>query len=147
MDHGVHRDLVEKYREFSDQAQAPLWITEWSFPALDSGLPNKHGAGMRVATQNQKARCYRFFQNTLFALPFMVGSNYFMYIDQPALGISATFPEDSNYGLVDVTDEPWEELTRTAAEVNPQAPRFITRGPCLRQQLAAGGPASPAAAA
>ena len=121
-DCGVHRDLVEIYLAFSEQAQSPLWITEWSFPALDSGLPNKHGAGMRVATQNQKARCYRFFQNTLFALPFMVGSNYFMYIDQPALGISATFPEDSNYGLVDVTDEPWEEFTRTAAEVNPQAP-------------------------
>lgn len=121
VDRGVPRDLVEKYREFYDQTRAPLWITEWSFPALDSGLPNRHGAGMRVATQSQKASCYRFLQNTLFALSFMVGSNYFMYIDQPALGISETFPEDSNYGLVDVLDEPWEELTRTAAEVNAQA--------------------------
>ena len=29
----------------------PMIITEWSFPALDSGLPCKHGAGMRVDTQ------------------------------------------------------------------------------------------------
>lgn len=120
VDRGVPADLVEEYRDIYRQAGKPLMMTEWSFPALDSGLPCKHGAGMRVATQAQKARCYRFFQSTLFGLPFFVGSDYFMYVDEPALGISDTFPEDSNYGLVNERDEPWPELTRTAAELNPR---------------------------
>jgi hypothetical protein len=119
VERGVPRSLVGEFQGFYELAQKPLMITEWSFPALDSGLPCKHGAGMRVATQHQKAACYRAFQSTLFALPFFVGSDYFMYIDEPALGISDTFPEDSNYGLVNEKDEAWPELTATAAEVNP----------------------------
>ncbi len=121
VDRGVPSDLVESYREIYEQAGKPLFMTEWSFPALDSGLPCRHGAGMRVATQMQKARCYGFFQGTLFSLPFFVGSDYFMYVDEPALGISSTFPEDSNYGLVNERDEPWPELTATVAELNPRA--------------------------
>jgi hypothetical protein len=119
VDRGVPRPLVEEYQRIHELAQKPLWTTEWSFPALDSGLPCRHGAGMRVATQAQKARCYRAYQSTLFSLPFFVGSDYFMYLDEPELGISSTFPEDSNYGLINVSDEPWPELTQTAAEINP----------------------------
>jgi agarase len=118
VDRGVPADLVAEYRDHYEKAGRPLMVTEWSFPALDSGLPCQHGAGMRVATQAQKARCFAFFQSTLFGLPFMVGSDYFMYIDEPALGISDTFPEDSNYGLVNERDEPWAELTQAAAKVN-----------------------------
>jgi len=42
-------------------------------------------------------------------------------IDLAALGISSTFPEDSNYGLVNERDEPRPGLTATAAELNPRA--------------------------
>lgn len=99
----------------------PMMITEWSFPALDSGLPCTAGAGMRVDTQEQKARCYEIYQRLIFSLPFMVGSDYFMYLDEPALGISSTFPEDSNYGLINEQDEPYEVLTATATRVNAMA--------------------------
>src|SRR5206468_1120883 len=104
----------------------PIILTEWSFPALDARdtegrpLPSQHGAGMRVDTQDQKARCYAIMQRTLFALPFVVGSHYFMWGDEPALGISSTFPEDSNYGLVSETDQPYPVLTTTATRVNAQ---------------------------
>ena len=125
---GVPADIVEEYREIHRKTDSPLWITEWSFPALDSGLPCKHGAGMRVATQEQKARCYRFFQSTVFSLPFMVGSDYFMYVDEPELGISDSFPEDSNYGLVNVEDEPYETLVETATEVNKRVCRLHRKG-------------------
>ncbi|MBD3174299.1 MAG: hypothetical protein GF320_03895 [Armatimonadia bacterium] len=99
----------------------PMMITEWSFPALDSGLPCEHGAGMRVDTQEQKAECYRIFAETMARMPFMVGYDYFMWVDEPELGISPNFPEDSNYGLVDVNDEPYEVLTEMATEVNARA--------------------------
>ncbi|NQT52024.1 beta-galactosidase, partial [bacterium] len=61
--HGFEKDLAEWYAE----VKRPFAITEWSFPALDSGLPCKHGAGMRVDTQQQKARCFTLFQRLLFA--------------------------------------------------------------------------------
>lgn len=114
-------DMPEAMARYHRQSGRPLLITEWSFPALDAGLPCRHGAGQRVPTQKDKALAYRVYQTALFAMPFMVGSNYFMWVDEPELGISSTFPEDSNYGLVDVEDRPWPELTATAASLNPRA--------------------------
>jgi hypothetical protein len=44
-----------------------------------------------------------------------------MWVDGPALGISESFPEDGNYGLVNVLNEPYEDLTETAQSVNARA--------------------------
>jgi hypothetical protein len=120
--------LAERFTSYYEQAERPLMITEWSFPALDSGLPCKHGAGQRFDTQEQKAKAYDIFQTMVLSLPFMVGSDYFMWVDEPALGISSTFPEDSNYGLVNVDDEPYVELTETATRVNGQAYELHAEG-------------------
>lgn len=121
LERGTAPGHVERFTGYYEQAQKPLMITEWSFPALDSGLPCKHGAGMRVDTQAQKAECFRIYQEMFLRLPFMVGSNYFMWVDQPELGVSDTFPEDSNYGLVNEQDEVYEELTQMAARVHATA--------------------------
>ena len=120
VDGGVPESVMKQVLAWHDKAQRPMMLTEWSFPALDAGLPSEHGAGMRVDTQEQRARCFTFFQTMLFSLPFMVGSDYFMWADEPAQGISVSFPEDSNYGLVNVNDEPYPEFTRAAREVNEQ---------------------------
>ena len=121
LDRGQLLSVERQLRDYYAQVQKPFVITEWSFPALDSGLPCKHGAGMRVDTQPQKARCYEIFANAMIDLPFIVGYHYFMWADEPAQGISSAFPEDSNYGLVDVNDEPYVELVETAARVNAGA--------------------------
>ncbi len=114
-------DTPDMLLDLYERMGLPMMITEWSFPALDSGLPCKHGAGMRVDTQEQKAECYRIFADTMAGMPFMVGYDYFMWVDEPELGISSTFPEDSNYGLVDVNDEPYTVLTDMATTVNERA--------------------------
>ncbi len=107
-------------------AKKPMMVTEWSFPALDAvdsvgkPVPSVHGAGMRVDTQEQKTKCCKIMQEKLFSLPYMVGSDYFMYADEPALGISSGFPEDSNYGVVNENDKPYELLTAMFAKLNPQ---------------------------
>jgi hypothetical protein len=31
-------------------------MTEWSFPALDAGVPSIHGAGQRFRTQAERAK-------------------------------------------------------------------------------------------
>jgi len=111
----------QQLHDYYAVVKRPMIITEWSFPALDSGLPCQHGAGMRVDTQEQKAACYRLFANMVAEQPFMVGYHYFMWVDEPELGISSTFPEDSNYGLVNVRNEPYTTLVETATAVNRQA--------------------------
>ncbi len=89
----------------------PLIITEWSFPALDAGLPCSSGAGQRFRTQRERTKATELMARTLLSLPFMIGYDYFMWVDEPALGISYNFPEDSNYGLVNERGEPYPELT------------------------------------
>jgi len=121
LDTGRLLEVQRQFRDYYAKVQKPFVITEWSFPALDSGLPCKNGAGMRVDTQAQKARCYQVFADAMIELPFMIGYHYFMWVDEPAQGISDTFPEDSNYGLVNVNDEPYTELVETASRVNAAA--------------------------
>ena len=118
---GVVERVPRQLGEYYAVVRKPMILTEWSFPALDSGLPCRHGAGMRVDTQQQKATCYRIFANAMADLPFLVGYHYFMWMDEPALGISSTFPEDSNYGLVNEQDEPYQEFCKVVTEVNQQA--------------------------
>ena len=105
------RRFVEAISERHDWAKKPFVITEWSFPALDAGLPCSGGAGQRFRTQAERTQATELFARTLLALPFMIGYDYFMWVDEPALGISGNFPEDSNYGLVNERGEPYAELT------------------------------------
>ena len=109
-------------------AKKPMIITEWSFPALDAGLPSSCGAGQRFRTQAERTQATELFARTLLALPFMVGYDYFMWVDEPALGISFKFPEDSNYGLVNERGEPYREITEMFTHVNREAETLHARG-------------------
>jgi hypothetical protein len=120
VERGVPEKEYAKVRDWQQKTGRPLAVTEWSFPALDTELPSRHGAGMRVDTQEQRAKCFAHYQDFLFRLPFMVGSSYFMWLDEPALGISSTFPEDSNYGLINGNDEPYPLITADAAKLNAE---------------------------
>ncbi len=128
VDRGVPANVQEFVEKWHAKAGKPMAVTEWSFPALDAGLPSRHGAGMRVDSQAQRASCFSFFQDFLFREPFMVGSSYFMYLDEPALGISASFPEDSNYGLIAENDEPYPAITAAATAVNREVYRHHREG-------------------
>ena len=110
-------DLLDGWFE---RCKRPMMITEWSFPAMDTDRPCASGAGQRVSTQRERARAFSIFQRFLFSKPFMVGSDFFMWTDEPAEGISKSFPEDSNYGLVNERDEPYSLLVETALTVNTQ---------------------------
>ena len=90
----------------------PMLITEWSFPALDSGLPCKGGAGQRFRTQTERTAATELFAKTMLATPSLLGYDYFMWVDQPEEGISDAFPEDSNYGLINLQGEAYPEITK-----------------------------------
>ena len=89
----------------------PMLVTEWSFPALDSGLPCTGGAGQRFRTQRERTQATELFARTMLALPFLLGYDYFMWVDEPEEGISDAFPEDSNYGLINLQGVAYPEIT------------------------------------
>jgi hypothetical protein len=102
---------TEHFARYYDYVKRPMLITEWSFPALDAGLPSIHGAGQRFRTQAERTQATRLFARTLLSLPFLLGYDYFMWVDEPALGISTPFPEDSNYGLINEDSVPYPLIT------------------------------------
>ncbi len=97
----------------------PILLSEWSFLGMDAGLPCRYGAGERFDTQAQRAEAFRIFQSLIFEQPFVIGSDYFMWIDEPATGLSSSSnPEDCSYGIVNEKDEPYPVLTAMAKKIN-----------------------------
>ena len=92
-------------------------ITEFSFKAMDSGLPNTKGAAKPVATQQDRADGFAAYVQTLAELPSCVGFHWFQYRDQPKEGRRLD-GENSNYGVVKLDFTPWEVLTKRMTEVN-----------------------------
>lgn len=95
----------------------PTMVTEFSFKAMDSGLPNTKGAAKPVATQQDRADGFARYVQALFSLPACVGYHWFEYRDQPAAGRRLD-GENSNYGVVKIDFTPWEVLTTRMRQVN-----------------------------
>jgi hypothetical protein len=97
----------------------PCLIGEFSFRAADSGLPNTNGAGPQVATQAERAACFRNYVTMALRKPTLVGYHWFEHADQPAEG--RFDGENSNYGTVTIDDRVYEELTRAMTSINAEA--------------------------
>ena len=119
--------MLTTFTSVYNEAKKPIMITEWSYPALDSGLPCTRGAGQRFFTQWERAKATEIFAQTLLSLPFAIGYDYFMWVDQPPLGVSLVFPENTNYGIVNIEDEPYPLLVDVFKNIhaNPLAYRKI----------------------
>jgi hypothetical protein len=136
------KPLGEAFQAFFDLGRRPMMVTEWSFPALDAGLPSRHGAGQRFRTQPERAKATEITARTMLALPYLIGYDYFMWVDEPALGISEKFPEDSNYGLVNEDNKPYELLTAALTRVHQESGRLRREGPSRSGVVANPSPAA-----
>jgi len=97
----------------------PLLIGEFAFRAEDSGLPNTRGAGPKVLNQRARAKAYTDYVNWLLSVPEAVGYHWFEWCDEPKEG--RFDGEDSNYGLVDIKDKPYEEFVNAVKATNEAA--------------------------
>jgi len=113
---------AETLKRIYEITKRPIMITEFSFKAMDSGLPNTRGAGKPLATQKERAEHFTEFITQLLQLPFVVGYHWFEYADEPAEG--RFDGENSNYGLVNIKDEPWEILTTEMTQTNFKAEKI-----------------------
>ena len=124
LDRGVILDekcgvpVAERFREYGGHAGKPLFVSEWSFPALDTGRKCLVGAGQRVPTQADRVEAAALFLRTMRDDPHVVGCDWFMWCDRPAAGSSKWNPEDCNYGLVNESGVPYEGLVRAFAAVS-----------------------------
>ena len=124
----IFGDLYEKVRK-------PMLLTEWSFPALDAGRPCYYGAGQRFRTQDLRVRATELFAKTLLALPYCIGYDYFMWVDQPAAGMYYSFPEDSNYGLVMEDGTPHKGITEMFARLHGDVERWRKAGLPMERKI------------
>lgn len=131
--------IVKAFGELHARARKPLLVTEWSFPALDAGLPCSGGAGQRFATQDLRAQASELWMRTLLALPYVVGWNYFRWVDQPASGIARHNREDTNYGLVNERNEPYPLLVEAFTRLQRNVLKYRTMGLPRKRMPAAGG--------
>ena len=121
--------ILPLYAERHARCGRPLMITEWSFPALDTGRPCTSGAGQRVHTQAERVHASEIFLKTLLSQPYFAGYSFFRWLDQPEQGISKYFPEDSNYGLVSQEGVPYRELTGMFARIHSEAAKWHASPP------------------
>jgi hypothetical protein len=108
---------AEQMNQIASITGKPTMVTEFSFKAMDSGLPNTKGAAKPVATQQERADGFTRFVEALAAMPHCVGFHWFQYRDQPKEGRRLD-GENSNYGVVKLDGSPWEILAARMKEVN-----------------------------
>lgn len=116
------RPVLRQYAAFG----RPLIIGEFSFRAEDSGLPNTKGAGPKVKNQAQRAAAFEQYVRYMLSDEHVVGYHWFEHADQPFEGRSDG--ENSNYGLVNIKDEPYETLVARMTQVNAQAEQIHAAG-------------------
>jgi hypothetical protein len=102
-----------------EAAHRPVLIAEFAFRAEDSGLPNTKGAGPKVANQTARGRAYRNYVTLLESLPEAVGYHWFEWCDEPKQG--RFDGENSNYGLVNIQNQPYRQFVTAVAAANRKA--------------------------
>jgi agarase len=109
------RDTINRYAAFGK----PLIIGEFSFRSEDSGLPNSRGAGPKVKTQADRAAAFKNYVTLALQNPNLVGYHWFEHCDEPKEG--RFDGENSNYGVVNIQDDVYTNLTQAMTEINAQA--------------------------
>ncbi|MBQ3289201.1 MAG: hypothetical protein IJH50_07315 [Kiritimatiellae bacterium] len=107
----ARRNAEPVFARLYEVSGKPLFVTEWSFMASDAGLPCTKVTGHVLPTQADRARAVSLFLDFVNTRPYMIGSEYFMWTDEPPEGVTFASPENGNYGLVDVRDTPYREVT------------------------------------
>ncbi len=107
--------------QFHALSGLPIIIAEYSFRAAGGADPNTWPPIFPVyANQAQRAQAASSFIAPLYKAPWIVGDDWFEYVDEPAGG--RFDGENSDFGLVSTGDAPWATLVSTLAALHAQAP-------------------------
>lgn len=98
-------------------AGKPLLLSEWSFGTAEQGLA---GGVVDVRNQVERGNAYRSYVEEAASLPYVIGSQWFSYVDQALTGrfFQHYNGECMNIGLVNVADRPFKEFLAEAMKTN-----------------------------
>ena len=117
---GLNANELALLRLVHESTGKPVLLSEWSVPAIDSGLyshPDKldWSFPQTVDTQEERARQAARLTADFYNLPFLVGSHWFTWSDYDS-------PERyANRGLFRKNGDPWPELQDALREVHALA--------------------------
>ena len=96
-----------------DNLDRPIIIGEFHFPAWDRSFAAN--AGGSQLCEEQRADTYWYYLMGALENPLIVGTHWFQYLDQPLTGRGDG--ENFPIGFVDVTDTPYDALTKVTREL------------------------------
>ena len=101
----------------------PVMVSEWFYAARENRTGNRNnGHLMTVATQAERAAGAAAATLNYARLKDLLALHWFQYYDDPNGGRADG--EDYDFGLVDVQDRPYEELTAALTDANRRLPRI-----------------------
>ena len=110
-------DAVSDLETLYEISERPVLISEWTVrtptPDVDVLFPPFIPT---AAGQTERADRYQAFTEELLERPYVVGSHWFKFHDQPATGRGDG--ENSLFGVVDLDDDAYPELTERMAATN-----------------------------
>jgi hypothetical protein len=99
----------------------PVLVSEWFFAARENRTGNRNnGHLMTVDTQEERAAGAAAAAVNFATIPELIGMHWFQYYDDPKGG--RIDGEDYDFGLVDIDNRPYEQLTAALATANRQVP-------------------------
>ncbi len=96
-----------------DGLDRPIIIGEFHFPAWDRSFTANADCG--ILCETQRADSYWYYLSTALENPLIIGTHWFQYLDQPLTGRGDG--ENAPIGFVDVTDTPYDQLTKVTREI------------------------------
>jgi hypothetical protein len=113
LNHYRHGPDVAMLERIYAIAHKPIFIGEYGHNSLDEGLLT---AAVPVASAADRGTGFRYYTEQLAALPYVIGSHYFQYWDEPITGRSDS--ETAYNGFVNVADIPSTPLVAAARATN-----------------------------
>jgi len=117
-------------QDYYDATNKPILVSEFNFRAYDSGLPNTLPPPLLfpvVLTQTQRANHFESEARDFIKKSYIVGYHWYAYMDEPETG--RFDGENSNTGIVNVTDDPYETLVSRMTEINRLAQESVETQP------------------
>jgi hypothetical protein len=88
----------------------PVLLSEFSFMGQDRNSPSgSFQPEIDMPNQTARAQAAEGFMQTALQQPNIIGAHWFTYVDQPLTGRAAD-GENFQFGLVDITDRPYQEM-------------------------------------
>ena len=122
--------VTSTFSNFERYVKRPIMVGEYSFIASGAATPDTvPGVYAVYPTQQQRAAAYTDYAQPLYArAPWVVGDEWFEYVDEPEGG--RFDGENNNFGVVNVEDQPYQSLVTQMEIIHAMAPdRLVESGP------------------